>query len=370
MSGVRGEARYEDFRSTAHFSSLDGLRCMSILAVLWHHSGDGVWWLPASHRGFLGVDMFFVISGFLIVTLLLRERDRTGEISLPKFYARRTLRIFPAYYFLIFVLALVFAFVRQGGNEGPEFLENLPFYLSYTSNWIIDTTFMAIAWSLAAEEQFYLFWPPVERYLRERWAVCVLGGVIVVNQLVNFRLLDPVLEGWFGIRYEDLSILQATFTPICLGVLLAHALHNPRGFAVLARVGGARWGSAASLALLLTVCNLPVPEGAAGLHRLLIQVSMTLLLCSCVVRRDHALTRILSFAPIRRIGVVSYGMYLYHMVVMHFVVLILLHVLPDWPAARFPLCTLLTFMVAEFSYRVLETPFLRLKPRATPLPAQ
>src|SRR5262245_42024739 len=101
--------RYDEFRSRKTFASLDGIRCLSIVAVIWHHSVVGVPWLPGTERGFLGVDMFFVLSGFLIVTLLLRERDKTGAISMREFYARRALRIFPPYYALLAVLTVYFA---------------------------------------------------------------------------------------------------------------------------------------------------------------------------------------------------------------------------------------------------------------------
>src|SRR5260221_295593 len=88
------------------FGSLDGLRALSILAVVWHHTQEGFHFLPIAYRGFLGVDLFFMISGFLIVTLLLRERRRTGTISVKKFYIRRFLRIFPPYYAVLTLVAI------------------------------------------------------------------------------------------------------------------------------------------------------------------------------------------------------------------------------------------------------------------------
>jgi peptidoglycan/LPS O-acetylase OafA/YrhL len=90
---------YERFREIKIFNSLDGLRCLSIVAVVWHHVAGH--WLSGVHLmsvGYLGVDFFFVISGFLITTLLLREKEKYGRISLKNFYMRRSLRIFPLYY--------------------------------------------------------------------------------------------------------------------------------------------------------------------------------------------------------------------------------------------------------------------------------
>ena len=99
------------------FGSLDGLRCLSILAVLWHHSGVDIDF-PLFHRGQLGVRLFFAISGFLITSLLIRERVRHGEVSLRKFYVRRSLRIFPLYYAILLTYVVVVAIVERDTAVG------------------------------------------------------------------------------------------------------------------------------------------------------------------------------------------------------------------------------------------------------------
>lgn len=144
----RSHAQYVAQRS---FGSLDGLRCLSIVAVLWHHGKPSIDFPTIATRGFLGVDLFFVISGFLIVTLLLRERDQIGQISLKKFYVRRTLRIFPVYYLLVCTLALYYSFVASDSSVGDQFLSDLWIYLTYLGNYFFLG--WAIVWSLAAEEQ-------------------------------------------------------------------------------------------------------------------------------------------------------------------------------------------------------------------------
>ena len=149
---------------TRTFGSLDGVRGLCILGVVWHHVlGESF------KRGFLGVDMFFVLSGFLIVTLLLRERDRRGTISLKKFYARRMLRIFPIYYLLLFVVFLLYLVTKPASSTAKEYYLALPFLLTYTSNWVhLQAGNVGIMWSLATEEQFYLVWPMIEK-LCARW---------------------------------------------------------------------------------------------------------------------------------------------------------------------------------------------------------
>src|SRR5215831_19037330 len=103
----------KSYLQTRTFGSLDGLRALAILGVIWHHSASALPGWPITARGFLGVDLFFVISGFLIVTLLLRERRRTATISLRKFYVRRFLRIFPPYYGLLALVTIV-ALLKPG----------------------------------------------------------------------------------------------------------------------------------------------------------------------------------------------------------------------------------------------------------------
>ena len=148
------------FSKRRYFSGLDGLRAISVVAVIWCHV-SGPHEFNLLNQGNKGVDLFFAISGFLVTTLLLREYRARGSISLTSFYVRRSLRIFPLYYaVLLLYCVLVFATMR-GTTKASEFWDNLPAFLTYTSNWFVTlngagshgTTFY-FAWSLATEEQF------------------------------------------------------------------------------------------------------------------------------------------------------------------------------------------------------------------------
>jgi peptidoglycan/LPS O-acetylase OafA/YrhL len=351
---------HRDYLDRRTFGSLDGLRAASILAVIWHHATQrGIFSLPMADRGFLGVDMFFVLSGFLIVTLLLREFDRNGRISLRNFYARRTLRIFPVYYAVLGALTLLYLWKPEAGSASTFFAE-LPFYATYTSNWV-DTTVLALTWSLATEEQFYLFWPPVERYLKPL-AVPILLVVIGISQLVNFGFFDSQLANIFGDDASILPILQVTFTPICFGVLLARLLHSPQGYLRLARFCGGRFQALLGVALVLVACNLPTSD-ISGWSRLLIHLSMSYLLVTLVVREAHMLLRFLQFAPIKRIGTISYGMYLFHIFAVTAALKILDRLSLEGAVAAFLLTTLLTVVVSEISFRLFENPIMRWKKR-------
>ena len=145
-----------------HVPSLDGLRGLAVLVVVGVHAR-----VPGTELGFLGVDLFFVLSGFLITTLLAREVDRTGRINLPRFWGRRFLRLGPAYG--LYVGALSVAFLAGVGWQRPWGGWTPPGYLGslwgYYSNYlpaggIWEHQWLSMhLWSLAVEEQYYLIWP-------------------------------------------------------------------------------------------------------------------------------------------------------------------------------------------------------------------
>ena len=230
--------------------------------------------------------MFFVLSGFLIVTLLLRERDWSGSISLKKFYARRTLRIFPIYYMLLFTLLLFYLLNEARFVSVRGYFAALPFLLTYTSNWFhiqggnvaIDVVAChggAILPGMASDRE-------VASTIRRR---PVLVVVLVVNQLINFGVLDSFLEAPYG-RRPKLLILDVTFTPIALGVVLAHVLHAPRTFGFLNRLVGQPASCLIFGVPLLALIGL-LPGDISGTGRLSIQITMMSLLGTLVVREHH-----------------------------------------------------------------------------------
>lgn len=319
-------APHAAFNSQRRFGSLDGLRCIAVLGVIWHHTrGHDMPGIAGS--GGDGVTLFFAISGFLITTLLLRERT----IDLKGFYWRRTLRIFPLYY-TVLAAYVVLTLIFEHGERRADFFSNLPWYLTYTSNLSVQLvasgTIFYFAWSLAAEEQFYLVWPWVEKYLKP---------VPIMLVLLAFILIVP--------------------TPIpiaiCLGVLCAHLLNDKAGYNVAYRLFGNRYASLLMLALLM----LALDRGA------LIPFAAAALVLSCVIREDHLLAPLLRFKPVVYVGMISYGMYLMHMICFNIVKRV-------YPASPFLLTTILTIAAAALSYRYYESWFLALRgrvPRTVPV---
>jgi peptidoglycan/LPS O-acetylase OafA/YrhL len=341
-------ARYLGIRS---FGSLDGLRAFSILAVLWHHTHDGYagWWI--TKRGFLGVDLFFVISGFLIVTLLLRERRRTGDISLRGFYVRRFLRIFPPYYAMLLLVGAV-AYLTNGHTTGA-IRGDLPYALLYLSNLFPLQSMLFITWSLSTEEQFYVVVPTLEKHARKLFPL-LLPAIYVLVSLPPFGLFPQLaLPGFFR---------QTTFGPILLGVMLAHLLNLPRVYGWASRLLGHRWSPLGAAVLVLATCSIPA-EDISGWIRLAIHGSLMVLVASCVLREGHVLEPFLTLWPLRRIGIVSYGIYLYHLLVNHAVAKVLERLGIASQLVYFLAASLASWWAAELSYRLFEVRFLALKDR-------
>ena len=136
----------------------------------------------AAKSRFLGVDLFFVISGFLIVTLLLREQQSMA-ISICVIFISQGVRIFPPYYAILAVLAIVYGFGKPADPSSETFFALLPIYLFYVSNWSLSqATNLGIMWSLATEEQFYLLWPPIQKWLRGK---ALWGAISLASQSAN-----------------------------------------------------------------------------------------------------------------------------------------------------------------------------------------
>jgi peptidoglycan/LPS O-acetylase OafA/YrhL len=337
------------------FGALDGLRCVSVVAVVWHHCNDE-FYRGLLATGFTGVYLFFAISGFLITTLLLRERDRNGEISLRNFYIRRTLRIFPLYYAVVLLyLALILLMDRHSAG-GRNYLHNLPFFLTYTSNWFIEVGAPARivfyhGWSLATEEQFYLLWPWVVRYAKSWQApVALMTALVVGDQLGERAVLRGLLDGnalW-------VRIFTSIATPICLGCLFAYLLHQRRGFRLAYAVLGSRL-AAPLVALVVVLCL-----GFDSKPWLLLNFSLATLVATCCLREDHLLMPLLRLPPVRYLGSISYGIYLLHVFAMNVAqrVLHLVHPVPTFLVAL-PVAILL----GGFSYRYFERWFLQRKER-------
>ncbi|WP_170608671.1 acyltransferase family protein [Ruegeria arenilitoris] len=357
---ISGQPDFNAYQTTRRFSNLDGLRFICIAMVLWHHANP----FPDSQthifgRGFLGVDFFFVLSGFLITTLLLRESKRYGRFSLRNFYLRRIIRIFPVYFFVVTLVGTYYVVIK--GQTG--LLGIWPFYYFFLSNFLTEhIPLLGITWSLSVEEQYYMIWPLVLLILPFRLLVpvCIVFvglNVAIISGLFPF---EPISLGPLLFKLPN-----ATYAPIILGSLSAVVLHRQKGFEKLSGFAGGYYASAIGL-LSIAVLMVLAPYDLRGWPNLLIHIAMTYTLVALVVREKNILSGILTFPPVARFGVVSYGIYLYHLIALDVVNRIstgLFGGVDPW--ALLIVYSLLSYLIAEISFRTLEAYFTRFRPKTS-----
>ena len=356
------ERRRKPARNAGYYPALDGLRAVAIAGVVWHHSLPRAvpGWLG---RGHAGVPLFFALSGYLITTLLLAERRATGDIALGAFWMRRSLRIFPLYYATLAGFVLLLA-LREPSAAGRHFAESLPFYASYTSNWFVDfdvahPVWFAFAWSLATEEQFYLWWPTFLRYA-ERFgrALAPLGLLLVVgvDQLTELGLLESRLPRG-GTPWRMLTSASAA---MALGAGLAWMLAQEQRFAGLRRALAAP--HATSLAATLVAAWLWRPFGPG----ILLDLAFVALVGAAAASSGRGLLeRALAARPLVYVGRVSYGMYLFHVPVLGSIQRVFSE-LVEQPLALFATSFLVSMGFAALSHRYVEAPILALQARFRP----
>jgi peptidoglycan/LPS O-acetylase OafA/YrhL len=351
---------FAQYKATRRFQSLDALRAFAIVAVIWHHTMATSFSSAIAYEGRYGVNLFFVISGFLIVTLLLRSQESPNGFSLAKFWGRRALRIFPIYFTVLAVYVLLVRYTEHS-PAGVAFFQNLPYFATFTSNWFVepaDRTIFVFSWSLATEEQFYLVWPLIEVLVPwRRVKLALLGLLIVTSQLALAHVSDHWLDSYLPVR-----ILASAALGLLLGTGLAHGLNAEKSFGLAYRFIGHR-GSAVGSVGFLVVSAIVSPEiGFAG--DILMSVAFLLLVATTVVREDNDLAWALRWQPIVWVGTVSYGMYMLHMLSVNIVRrgMLLAH-LEASPTATFIGGTAVACGLATLSFLYYEKRFLTLKDR-------
>ncbi len=336
--GLRSEHKY--------YPALDGTRAVAALLVLVFHAAQEGLPLPGFVSfGQTGVDLFFVLSGFLITSILLAARPRDWA-EVRTFYIRRSLRIFPLYYLALIVCAI---FLFPVGWPFWVYLEN--FWLSAGK---------AIAgpghlWSLAVEEQFYLVWPCLVLFTPRRFLLKILGALIVFSFALRVLL---------AAHHRDVYSLTLTrLDGLSAGAILA-VLHS--------RGSLRKWRP---LLLAMAVCAAVLIAGIGSEFRNTGEVWFTAskysllaaLYSGCIgwliCSPESRISQALSLRPLRFIGRISYGLYVWH----PFVFVLLFRAMHGYShlfqaALGFPL----VFLIATLSFYGFEQPFLRLKNRFSP----
>jgi peptidoglycan/LPS O-acetylase OafA/YrhL len=349
-----------------HMVQLDGLRAVAVLAVIIAH------FPPVASRYFsrlplgeLGVQLFFVLSGFLITSILLECRDlvdgtgQTARFALRQFYARRFLRIFPLYYTTLAV----------GAALGLDHIRtSLPYSLLYLSNIYSIVTkghegHAGHFWTLAVEEQFYLIWPWIILFTPRRKLVPVVSVTVLLGPV--YRVLTTALGlEWHARHFLPFGCMDS----LGMGALLALCDHDPE------RLGGIRlallrigvWVAGPLLAL--SVLAMGAGRAPRGLDTLLLRSVMAFFFVWLIARAGQGFGglagRWLCARPMTYLGKISYGLYVIHHFMPDLLVLVAgtgIGVLPSAPSLHFAVYTLMAIAIASVSWALLERPLNGLK---------
>ncbi|MAT45663.1 MAG: acyltransferase [Anaerolineaceae bacterium] len=337
-----------------YHSTLDGLRGFAVLWVIAFH-----YELPFGRDGLFGVDIFFTLSGFLITVLLLEEWNRSETIHLKNFYMRRILRLYPA-------LLLVLLF----------FLKSIPqqYFIStlfYFTNWVKalhlqpDSLFVDHTWSLSVEEQYYFLWPFVLLILLK----IKLPKKLIISIPLFFGLASALMRfivwtttnDWFRVymgtdlRADGLLLGSAFGLMTVYGYLPDYSKHKL--FFSLVTFITVLFGVWLLFESVLTASSVPT----FGI--LAVSLGTIILISSLVNNQSLILTKIFSFPPLVKIGVISYGLYLWHAPIG----VIIDQSTMGWsPTVMTFIKLILTFIAASSSYYFLEKPILKLKNKFKP----
>jgi len=344
------------------YPSLNGLRAISVLMVMLHHLAvKKDLFIPFADNkclkpfidfitdGQLGVNVFFVISGFLITSLLLEEENVTGSIEIGNFYKRRFLRILPAYYFLLGIYFL---------------MHILHFYNITLASWITSFTFTkylnwqldwgtAHFWSLSVEENFYLFWPFIfigGQFWRKFTAILLIvivpfvrwytfeHEVFWIDKHSIFTRIDAIAMGCLFALYKE--IILEKLSKYWYWIFYSSVLF----------LFGARYFPDLTKSIHLSLVFIPLGTTYGTLANLFI----ALLMMYSIFGPRLIWFKILNFKVLNFIGLLSYSLYLWQQ--------LFISKATNW-CFQFPQNILLTFIMALFSYYMIEKPFLKLKNR-------
>jgi len=367
----RGRAQGE----MGYLPGLDGLRALAIIGVLLYHGDVG--WVPG---GFLGVDVFFVLSGFLITSLILEELDRSGTVNFGRFYLGRARRLLPALFLMLVVVGLAVAFVYT--DAAAAFRADALSSIFYVTNWwyiLVDQSYfeftgrpalLAHLWSLAIEEQFYLIWPAVVFFLarsarnssgnaRARVRVIALSlavlstvWMLVLSVRNGYPLFADPSRAYFGTDAHAMGLLVGAALATLWRPGRLPTVVNDRARAFLTGIGVVSVGAIIAFYLFVNEFTPWLYRGGFLLLAVIVALAIAMLTHPAI-----GLGALFGVGILRYLGRRSYGIYLWHWPI---VVVTRPGLDVPWePWAVGILRLALILGIAELSYRFVEMPIRR-----------
>lgn len=362
------ERRFEALLARKHLPGLDGLRAIAVAVVMVFHAQTSriltTTGFARFFSGGLGVTLFFVLSGFLITHLLLREHQHSGTISLHSFYLRRTLRIWPAYYVFLVVALILQKWPGGAGLSAALFYHN--YYLS--ADWPARASSLTHTWSLSVEEQFYLAWPLLCLLLfrRSRRTALVAVTTLVVGVGVWRSIGYLALQlGWHHAAFAT----DSRFDSLAIGGLLGIACTSPRFCQLAARSARWAWVPLLVVAGIYWLDTQP-DDFTATAGFTVIPLLMALLIVQLMQLSTRRWWSWLEHPITRYIGRISYPLYLYHPLAQNLSWRLRDAGVRIWGPRQFLVSVMIAIGLASVSYYVIEGPFLALKRRLSPSAAE
>ena len=366
-------------RTDRHFSALDGLRGLAILLVIPHNADafHGTLWPAAilAHLGWIGVQLFFVLSGFLITGNLLDSRNAPNYYK--SFFARRVLRIFPLYYGVLIVTFLVLPHFTPLPEKMVSTQHHQIWLWTFLVNWTEpfgrSVEGFSHFWSLAVEEQFYLIWPFLLHRRNPETVFWLSVGLIVAAFIIRCVLL---LNGArTGVLY---MFTFCRMDALAAGAAAAALVRIPRGIEVFRRHSHRWWRTGLILAILGTLPTGIYALEGTGTYTVgytILSLAFAAFVLGGIAEPTGSgrfYQKILNLRPLRSVGRYSYGMYIFHMFIIvgagGSILARLRPVFPIWyPAVYALVIAVLSYCVAFVSYHGFEKHFLKLKRRFTPV---
>ncbi len=361
------------------FENLDGLRFFSFLSVFLFHSfytesilvQQNKFYLFLTDRlfenGNLGVNFFFVLSGFLITFLLIEEKEKTGKINVVSFWVRRILRIWPLFYFAVFFGFYIFPFLKSLFGQVPNETANIEYYLLFLNNFdfikngLPDASILGVLWSVAIEEQFYFIWPmilyffPVKKY----W----VPFMIIISLSIVFRSVT------------DSNLLNEHHTLSCIGDMAIGAfgawLIRKEKFKCI--VENSKRYQIIIIYILFALIFLYRKEMFFdnSFLRIIERPIISLVILFIILEQNFSkksFYKMSNFKTISKLGVITYGLYCLHFIGI-LITLTLMRILKlddnlfNVIIVETLFSFLITIIVSKVSYRYFESPFLKLKER-------
>ncbi len=334
-----------------HIRGFDGLRALAVLGVMAVH----LHWQPFNY-GWVGVTLFFVLSGFLITGILLDNKGADAKTFFTAFYVRRCLRIFPLYFLYLAVVAALYAYLNVWTSDWLWYLTYLQnFYLGVVKFQITPWMPLLHTWSLAVEEQFYLMWPLVVFLVPTR-ALKWLAWTLIAFALASHSLFVQYTDYW------SFAFITSNFTTLCLGAYLAILYReNQRSFR---RFSFAALGVGTLAVLAINVWQFVSRDAYQPVFTFALTVMFAGIIGTVAAVQKST---ILEWKPLAYLGRISYGLYIWHPLAYALIDIAIYHKwMPDmaW-AYKDALRVAIAFALAIMSYHAFELPLLRLKGKFT-----